>query len=76
MKALAVIQTRFGRYWPLLNRLIWLALSQAAFGAEVRSEVELDRLSQQLLGVVDDTLQPAHVGVWLRPLARRLPAED
>jgi len=38
----------------------------AAFGATARDETELDRLTSELLRVVDDTMQPEFVGVWLR----------
>jgi hypothetical protein len=43
------------------------ARTLAAFGAALRSEVELDRLTSQLLGVVDETMQPAQASLWLRP---------
>ncbi len=39
----------------------------SAFNATLRQEVELDTLRERLLGVVQETMQPAHVSLWLRP---------
>jgi hypothetical protein len=37
-----------------------------AFSRAARDEVDLDRLVEGLVEVVDQTMQPAHVGLWLR----------
>jgi hypothetical protein len=39
----------------------------AAFSATLRNEVDLNQLSEQLLAVVNETMQPAQVSLWLRP---------
>jgi hypothetical protein len=43
------------------------ARTLAAFGAQARDETDLARLSEQLQQTVQDAMQPAHVGLWLRP---------
>jgi hypothetical protein len=39
----------------------------AAFSATLRTEVDLATLSEHLVEVVQETMQPAHVSLWLRP---------
>jgi hypothetical protein len=38
-----------------------------AFSARLREQVDLDTLTAELLGVVEQTMQPTSVSLWLRP---------
>jgi hypothetical protein len=37
------------------------------FSASLREHVNLDQLSERLVDVVDETMRPAHVSLWIRP---------
>jgi hypothetical protein len=45
------------------------AKTLAAFSATLRNEVDLDQLREQFVAVVQETMQPTHVSLWLRPPA-------
>jgi len=39
----------------------------AAFSSTLRHEVDLDQLGEELVAVVQETMQPSHISLWLRP---------
>lgn len=43
------------------------ARTLAVFGKVARDEVELSSLTGKLVGVVEETMQPEHISLWLRP---------
>jgi hypothetical protein len=50
------------------------ARTVAGFATRLRDQVDLGALHAELLGVVDQTVQPTHAWLWLRPPTRQAPA--
>jgi hypothetical protein len=47
----------------------------AAFSSTLRQEVDLDQLREHLLAVVQETMQPASLSLWIRPLKQQISRE-
>ncbi len=60
----AIIDRRFYR------RKYDAARVTAAFSSTLRHEVDLDQLREQLIEVVQETMQPSHIALWLRQPGR------
>jgi hypothetical protein len=46
------------------------------FAATVRDETDLDALTAELVRVIQETMQPEHVSVWLKPTADGRPSTE
>lgn len=74
LAVVALFQPLRRRFQTLVDRRFYRSKYDAertldAFAARLREQIDLASLERELVGVVNDTMQPAHASVWLRKVA-------
>ncbi len=54
--------------WLRVARVLWVL---EGFAATARDETDLDRLTAELVRVIQETMEPEFVSIWLRPTEDR-----
>jgi hypothetical protein len=71
LAVLALFQPLRARIQRAVDRRFYRARYDAArtldrFSARLREQVDMDALSTELIGVIDETIRPAHASIWIR----------
>jgi hypothetical protein len=48
----------------------------AAFSARLRDEVDLERMTAETLAVIEETIQPEHLSIWLQAQSKKSPDNE
>lgn len=61
--------------WRFYRRKYDVTKTVAVFGSTLHHEMDLDQLGEQLLTVVQETMQPIRLSLWIRPLDQQASEE-